>query len=430
MPPGYLAHTKAPWHCAGNRASLVTAVIRQIGGGHPVALKSLPAVGREPTVNRRNPWPIAKRIRKLANLRVTILLGSWLVLVFPYSLLASEVRPTCPPPPGMGPAQADLNSAIQVLDVRAVQKALAAGANPNFRYGGGDGLSVLSVVGTLQLLRGGERILPEDEERVIAVLDVLFASGARLGAYDRTILHSPAIGGAARLTKYLLEHGADPNGKAKDGNTPLILATKYGHTDVSNALLAAGAESPDSVTEAQIRLIAAAGRGDLRGVRHELARGADINRKGPTGNTALLTAIQAGAFTNGTLQTVRGLLRLGANPNIEGSFIGENVTMRFIGDCSPLHAAVFNIRMFQDSAHGLEIIDTLLDAGADISSAAFDRKQTPLHLAARMHNTEAAIVLLKAGANVTVRDQDGRTPIGLAGSSYMVNFLKQFEEKK
>jgi ankyrin repeat protein len=320
----------------------------------------------------------------------------------------------------LGAAQAQLQAAIDNLDADAVREALRAGADPNHRYGG-RGRSVLAMAGMKQLLGLDSRVTPETEERLIAVYDVLFETGARLRADDRDILHGPAIAGAARVAKYLLERGANPNGDDGDGNTPVILATKYGHPEVLRVLVAGGAKPLDSATEAQIRMIAAAGRGDLVALRREVARGANVNRKSPTGETALVEAVRGGTFRGGNVIIVRELLKLGANPNVSGRFIGES---------SPLHAAVFNNEKNFEAGNGPAIVDALLKAGAHVSSAAFHRKQTPLHLAAQMQNTKAAILLLKAGAKVMPRDEDGKTPLDLAESSAMIELLKAHGAKE
>lgn len=329
-------------------------------------------------------------------------------------LSAFANSPLAQPRLDLSPAQAQLGAAVDNLDTSAVREAVRAGADPNYRYGG-RGLSVLGTVGTKVLLGVDERITPETEQRLIAIYDVLFELGARLRAYDRDILHGPAIAGAPRVAKYLLERGANPNGEDGDGNTPVILATKYGHTEVVSVLVASGARPLDSATEAQIRMIAAAGRGDLVALRRELTRGADVNRKSPTGETALVEAVRGGAFRGGNLIMVRELLKLGANPNVSGRFIGES---------SPLHTAVFNNEKNFESDNGPAIVDALLKAGAYVSSIAFHRKHTPLHVAARMQNTKAAILLLKAGAKVMPRDEDGKTPLDLAESSAMIELLK------
>ena len=301
-----------------------------------------------------------------------------------------------------------------------MREALRAGADPNHRYDG-RGRSVLGMAGTKPLLGRYERVSPELEERLVATYGVLFEAGARLRPYDRDILHGPAIDGTARVTKYLLERGADPNGEDTDGNTPLILATKYGQADVVAVLLAAGAWPLDPVTEAQIRMIAAAGRGDLVTLRRELTRGAEVNRKGPTGQTALVEAIRGGVFRGGNLLIVHELLKLGANPNLTG---------RVIADSSPLHAVAFINEEDFERDNGPAIVDALLKAGAHVSSVAFHRKQTPLHVAAQMQNTKVAILLLRAGAKVMPRDEDGKTSLDLAESSAMIKLLKAHGAKE
>jgi len=99
--------------------------------------------------------------------------------------------------------------------------------------------------------------------------------------------------GAPRVTKYLLERGANPNGENDDGDTPIILANRYGHPEVVSVLVAGGAS----------RLtLPPRPRSDDRccrtwrpgALRRELTRGADVNRKSPTGKTALVAAIRGG----------------------------------------------------------------------------------------------------------------------------------------
>ena len=268
-----------------------------------------------------------------------------------------------------------------------------------------------------------EQVGAETEERLITVYDLLFEIGALLRPNDVDILHAPAIRGAARVAKYLLEHGANPNGEDGDGNTPIILATRFGHPEVVSVLVAGGAKPLDSVTQAQIRMIAAAERGDMVAVRKELTQGANVNRKGPTGETALVEAVKGGIFRGGNVIVVRELLNLGANPHLGGRFL-------FIGESLPLHAAVFSNEKNFDRYDGPAVVDALLKAGADVSSVTFHRKQTPLHVAANLQNTKAAILLLKAGAKVTPRDEDGKTPLDLAKSSAMIELLKSHDAKE
>lgn len=349
----------------------------------------------------------------MRNCRITPQLVTGLFVIQLFALVRSLLAQ---PPLDLSPVQAQLEGAIDNLEAGRIREALQAGADPNYRYGK-RGRSVLGTVG----LYG--RVTPETEERLIASYDALFKAGARLRAYDQDILHGPAITGSARVTKYLLERGADPNGKDSDGNTPVILATKYGHADVVAVLVASGATPLDPTMEAQIRMIASARRGDLGGLRNELTRGAEINGRDATGETALVEAIRDGTLRDGNVIIVRELLKLGANPNLPGRFIGG-------GSSSPLHAAVFsNEKNFQRD-NGPAVVDALLKAGAHVSSVDFHRKQTPLHLASQMQNTKAAILLLRAGAKVMPRDEDGKTPLDLAEASAMIKLLKAHGAKE
>jgi len=79
---------------------------------------------------------------------------------------------------------------------------------------------------------------------------------------------------------------------------------------------------------------------------------------------------------------------------------------------------------------GPPVVDALLKAGARVSSTTYDRKQTPLHIAARFQNVKAAELLLKAGAKVMPRDEDGKTPLDLAEKSSMIKLLKAYGAKE
>jgi len=317
-----------------------------------------------------------------------------------------------------GPAlaqQTRFGDGLKEADAAAIKRDLQAGADPNERYGR-RGRSALERVGMSTMLTSQGRITTEEEESIIAAYDVLFEAGARLQAWDRGILHAPVIAGAPLITKYLLERGADPNGQeSDDGYTPMLLAVKYERPEIVPILLAGGAKPLTPAVEAQVRLVIAANKGDLIALRRELARGAKVNERTPTGETALVEAIQGGKFKGGNLLMVRELLRLGANVNLPG---------RFIGLTAPLHVAVFTNEKRYDQDSGAIIVAELLKAGALVSSTDSYRNQTPLHIAAQLDNAKAVAQLLKAGAKVMPRDEAGQTPLDLAKGAPVIQLLK------
>jgi len=80
---------------------------------------------------------------------------------------------------------------------------------------------------------------PDRPDQVAQLLD----AGAGIGAQDDfgdTPLHQAAMFGKIRILKYLLERGADPSVKNKEGLTPLELARKHRRTEAAEHLEALG----------------------------------------------------------------------------------------------------------------------------------------------------------------------------------------------
>jgi ankyrin repeat protein len=111
-----------------------------------------------------------------------------------------------------------------------------------------------------------------------ALADELLAEGARVDFLvgGANALHQTARNGSTRMIHWLVERGLDPNRRSETGWTPLLLATKGGHSETAIALLDVGArpDDPEPVLRMTALLHAAVGgHEDL--VRALLARGAD-----------------------------------------------------------------------------------------------------------------------------------------------------------
>jgi ankyrin repeat protein len=68
----------------------------------------------------------------------------------------------------------------------------------------------------------------------------------------------------------------------------MLLAIKYEQPHIVPILLAGGATP---TVDAQVRLVVAVNKGDLFALRQQLARGAKVNERTPTGETPLVEAI-------------------------------------------------------------------------------------------------------------------------------------------
>ena len=69
---------------------------------------------------------------------------------------------------------------------------------------------------------------------------------------------------------------------------------------------------------------------------------------------------------------------------------------------------------FESNKPSSDVINYLINKGIDINAQDI-YGMTPLHYALRSKNAEAAIALLKAGANPNLPNQDGLIPLSMIG---------------
>lgn len=288
------------------------------------------------------------------------------------------------------------------------------------------------------------------------VATLLLRAGAQVDARDnegRTPL-IVAVGsplGQTRLAALLLRHGAAVDAGTPDGTTPLMLAAAACDLDRMRLLIAARASvksrNRDGVTPLLLsarfhdhsvyRRVAAESRS--RGASAEAAQwdkvlrdayrcrdtavrllteaGADVRdprllaqaaRDGfpasvidmlvgrgavlkPVGNVPVIVA----AAGSGSVDTVKALLRAGANPNDTGP-----------DGWSALMAA--------SESGSADIVDALLRSGASVNYRRVGPGDTALMLTAQAGHQSTVRALLQAGAKIEIRDKEGKTAGELA----------------
>ena len=159
--------------------------------------------------------------------------------------------------------------------------------------------------------------------------------------------------------KLLLDKGADPNAKDKDGNSALTAAAWVNNLDVVKLLVAKGAAADVPDGEGFTPLANAASNCNLEAVKFFLSKGANVN----TANT------KGGQVKFGQIQLIK------LTPLMLASTF-----------CAP------------------EVVKTLLDAGAKVNDADI-RGMTPIQFAVSSEAQNPAVVklLLKAGADVNAK---------------------------
>jgi ankyrin repeat protein len=194
----------------------------------------------------------------------------------------------------------------------------------------------------------------------LEMADLLLARGAPIDARNlagATALYFAAEGGHTAVAQRLIERGADVNLAGRSGISPLAAAAYGGNDAIVAALLARGADerAPDQTGKPPIVYAAAKARLDV--VRHLLARNIDINARYPNDLTLLMWA---------------------SGPDEKAP-----------------------------EAQAIEVVSSLLDAGARIDDRD-DRGRTALMIAAEGGHAGIVDLLLRRGADASLKDKTGK----------------------
>jgi ankyrin repeat protein len=369
------------------------------------------------------------------------------------ALLAAGASPKAANRYGVQP----LSLAAEAGDAAIVSRLLKAGADPNTTMSEGETVLMTAA-------RSGNT----------DVLKALLSAGAKVNAVDgtrgETALMYAATRGNAAAIRMLVEFGADvkmhttnevrsagrrsESGNSFQGPIPtgfsaFLFAVRGGHKDAAAALLAAGANVNDTVSDGENALIIACANAHWELADFLLDRGADPNMAG-AGWNALHQAVRErrpnigfgtpGPIPTGSLdsiEVIKKMIAKGVNVNTRmtrnGMKDGQRNRLNRLGATAFLLAA---------KVTDVEVMKVLLAAGADPNIPLAD-KTTPLMVASGLYLwnpgedggsllgqeeevLEAAKICVERGNDVNAKNLYSETPLhGAAyrGANLVVQYL-------
>jgi len=204
-----------------------------------------------------------------------------------------------------------------------------------------------------------------------------------------------------KTVKLLIDNGADPNIKTKEGETPIKMAECYGMKACANYMRKYGKKGPVvQVAKTEYRFLTGAARANrLDAIKYLLQKGVDINQAGDDG-TALHIAL-AKKYTD----IAKFLIENGADINAKNK---DGATPLLIAQSRDL----------------MDIMKLLINKGADINVKDPWYRSTPLHHAVSKGDKEMVELLLSKGAETKVKTKHGGTPFEFAMDRYDRDIIK------
>lgn len=210
--------------------------------------------------------------------------------------------------------------------------------------------------------------------------------------YQPASLNEAVLVGNRTAVENFLALGADPNEPEADGTTPLMRAVHGRYPEIAELLIAASANVGARNSFGVTALYIAARAGDPVATRMLLLAGADANTALPAGETVLMTAAKAG------------------NPDVVRALLtgGSNVSLL---DLAQQRAST---RAQEDAGYTSPSAPTIRTNYADVNVRERWYGRTALMIAALEGHSDVVRLLIEAGSNLDVVDEEGASALSLA----------------
>jgi formylglycine-generating enzyme required for sulfatase activity len=212
--------------------------------------------------------------------------------------------------------------------------------------------------------------------------------------------------GRYSVAELLIASGSDVNAADIEGITPLHLLSRdlsERSAELAAILIKRGADTKARDCHGKTSMHGAASSGNIRILTLLLGKGADVTQADDSGVTPLIASVM-GLDSEFTPAVVDALVRAGADVNAVSDH----------GAC--LHCIASLGEDVVDYAAALEsVFNSLVRRGADVNLKDRDGR-TPLHAAVENNRWKLAALLVEKGAMADIRNGDGESALDLAGA--------------
>ncbi|KAI0889650.1 ankyrin repeat-containing domain protein [Annulohypoxylon maeteangense] len=228
--------------------------------------------------------------------------------------------------------------------------------------------------------------------------------------------------------RFFLNYAIDIDMRGDNGQTPLLVATKYGQSSAIRLLIRRGADIEARDGNENTPLLLASKQGYIEIMQVLLNSGANIGAKDYDGNTPLLLASMHGDVeiirlllscgakfeaddNNKSTRRLYNLLQRNSETSLIGLSCGAYVGIGGTYGRAPLISAI--------KQGCIEAIKLLLRHCPNTRTMIMTKDiygKTPLLLAAEVGALEIVRLLINYGSDIEAKDQSGITPLGLAVS--------------
>jgi len=339
------------------------------------------------------------------------------------------------------PARAtELSAAVKAGDLRVVRALLQKHVDPN--QAEADGTTALhwavhrEDAATVDLLLRSGAMADVANRYGVTPLQLAATTGSvpmlerllRAGAdakrplpQGETPLMTAARSGSVAAVKMLLAHGAEVNAREGwKGQTALMWAAVENHAEVAKVLIEAGAEvNARSAGGVFTPFLFAVRGGRIEAARALLDAGADVNSTLADGTSALTLAV-----VNAHYELAGQLLERGANPNAAAQ--GWTALHQLAWSRRPNYGYNLPGPVPTGAIDGLDLVRMLVARGANVNARQTKEPRdgnrnmlnrigaTPFLLAAKAVDVPLMRALLEAGADPSLPNADGTTPLMVA----------------